>query len=85
MQRDMSYWMLATFADAFRDQPAREELKALRESLSGYGAPKAKWQGADIGNLEPAEMERLLADTVLKEFKVRLTRIGLEYQTPARP
>lgn len=85
MQRDMSYFMLATFADAFRNQPAREELKALRESLSGYGAPKAKWQGADISDLEPEEMERLLADTVLKEFKVRLARIGLEYQTPARP
>jgi len=85
MQRDMSYWMLATFADSFRNQPAREELRVLRESLSGYGAPKAKWHGADLTNLEPEEMERLLADTVLKEFKVRLARIGLEYQTPARP
>jgi hypothetical protein len=35
--------------------------------------------------LEPEEMERLLADTVLKEFKIRLGRIGIEYQTPARP
>jgi len=85
MQRDMSYWMLATFADSFRNQPARDEIRALRENLSGYGAPKAKWQGADLSNLEPEEMERLLADTVLKEFKVRLARIGLEYQTPARP
>jgi hypothetical protein len=30
-------------------------------------------------------MENLLADTVLHEFKVRLERIGLEYQTPVRP
>jgi hypothetical protein len=30
-------------------------------------------------------MERLLSDTVLKEFKIRLERIGIEYQTPARP
>jgi hypothetical protein len=30
-------------------------------------------------------MESLLADTVLKEFKTRLGRIGIEYQTPARP
>jgi hypothetical protein len=30
-------------------------------------------------------MEDLLATTVLKEFKTRLGRIGLEYQTPARP
>ena len=85
MQRDMSYWMLATFADSFRNQPARDEIRALRETMSGYGAPKAKWQGADLGALEPAEMERLLADTGLKEFKTRLARIGLEYQTPARP
>ncbi len=30
-------------------------------------------------------MEQVLADTVLKDFKSRLNRIGLEYQTPARP
>jgi hypothetical protein len=30
-------------------------------------------------------MEAVLADTVLKEFKVRLDRIGLTYQTPAQP
>ena len=28
-------------------------------------------------------MEAVLADTVLGEFKTRLARIGLEYQTPA--
>ncbi len=27
----------------------------------------------------------MLADTVLKEFKTRLGRIGIEYQTPVRP
>ena len=85
MQRDMSYWMLATFADSFRNQPGREEMRALRETIGGYGAPKAQWQGADLSALEPEQMEHLLADTVLKEFKTRLTRIGLEYQTPARP
>ena len=31
------------------------------------------------------ESERLLADTVLREFKIRLERIGIEYQAPARP
>jgi hypothetical protein len=30
-------------------------------------------------------MENVLADTVLKEFKTRLGRIGLEYQTPVAP
>ncbi len=85
MQKEMSYWMLATFADAFRGGPAREEARRLRASISGYGAPKAQWHGADLDALEPEEMEHLLADTVLKEFKVRLGRIGIEYQTPARP
>jgi len=85
MQRDMSYYMLATFADSFRNTAAREEMKKVRERMSGYGGPKAEWHGADIGNLPPEEMEHLLADTVLKEFKVRLGRIGLEYQTPAQP
>jgi len=85
MQRDMSYYMLATFADSFRNTAARDEMKKVRERMSGYGAPKAEWHGADISNLPPEDMERLLADTVLKEFKVRLGRIGLEYQTPARP
>jgi hypothetical protein len=83
MQKEMSYYMLATFADSFRNNPAREEFKKLRMSTSG--APKAEWHGADLNALEPEEMESLLADTVLKEFKVRLGRIGIEYQTPIRP
>jgi hypothetical protein len=35
--------------------------------------------------MEPEEMEVVLADTVLKDFKTRLGRIGIEYQTPVRP
>ena len=35
--------------------------------------------------MEAAEMEGLLADTVLKEFESRLGRIGVDYQTPVRP
>jgi hypothetical protein len=30
-------------------------------------------------------MEGVLANTVLKEFKIRLGRIGIEYQTPSAP
>jgi hypothetical protein len=44
-----------------------------------------RFHGADLGTLEPEEMEQLLGTTVLKEFKSRLGRLGLEYQTPARP
>ena len=82
MQREMSYYMLATFADAFRDAPDPKRLERLR---SVAGAKPAQWQGARLEELEPQEMERLLAGTVLREFKIRLERIGIEYQTPARP
>ena len=80
MQKDMSYFMLATFADAFRQTQALDELDRI-----GQDRVHAQYQGADLGTLQPEQMEHLLADTVLKEFKTRLGRIGIEYQTPARP
>jgi hypothetical protein len=80
MQKEMSYFMLATFADAFRGNRTVDELKAL-----GFERPHAEYRGADLGTMAPEEMESLLADTILKEFKVRLERIGIEYQTPVRP
>jgi hypothetical protein len=80
MQKDMSYFMLATFADAFRDTEAVAELERIGQERS-----HARFHGADLGTMEPKEMEELLAATVLKEFKTRLGRIGIEYQTPARP
>jgi rubrerythrin len=83
MQRDMSYFMLATFADQLRSQSFSEELQHARE-LSEDRQP-TRWHGADLQDLDPKEMEGLLADTVLKEFQVRLGRIGVDYQTPARP
>ena len=82
MQQELSYYMLATFADSFRDGPAQEEMDRLR-GRSGGGS--AVWQGVNLGELGPEEMEAVLADTVLKEFKLRLERVGIEYQTPARP
>jgi hypothetical protein len=89
MQKDMTYWMLATFASAFRrdadiQQHAREVTQRAAEQ-AGVALGAAEYQGADLRKLEPAEMEALLADTVLREFKVRLGRIGLEYQSPERP
>jgi hypothetical protein len=80
MQKDMSYFMLATFADAFRNSQAVDELERIGQERS-----HRRFHGADLGVLAPEEMENLLATTVLKEFKTRLGRIGLEYQTPARP
>jgi len=80
MQKDMSYFMLATFAEAFRGNQSAAELERI-----GHERSHARYHGADLGVLAPEEMESLLADTVLKEFKVRLGRLGLEYQTPPRP
>lgn len=80
MQKEMSYWMLATFADAFRGNRTLDELDKL-----GVERAHSQYQGADLGVLRPEEMEHVLADTVLAEFKTRLGRIGIEYQTPAMP
>jgi hypothetical protein len=84
MQRDMSYYMLATFADSFRNNRMAAEMERL-EARSGVQWKKADFQGADLAQMEPEEMEQVLADTVLKQFKIRLGRIGVEYQTPRAP
>ncbi len=87
MQKEMSYYMLATFAEQFRQGPTQEEIRRIR-AAAGDGAAepeKAEWQGVDLSELEPKEMEDVLSDTILKEFKLRLERIGIEYQTPVRP
>ncbi len=87
MQRDMSYHMLAAFADLFSQNSGaiREGQKLADADAAAGGEDRVKrtWQGADLSSLEPEEMENLLAETVLREFKVRLGRIGLEYQTPS--
>jgi hypothetical protein len=80
MQRDMSWHMLATFADAFRGNRTAAEMERI-----GVERSHTSYHGEDLGVMTPEEMESLLADTVLGEFKVRLSRIGLEYQSPPRP
>lgn len=89
MQKDMAYHMLATFADRFRGQASamREARRVVQEQASRAGAaPKSHvWHGTDLSSADASEMEAVLADTVLKEFKTRLARIGLEYQSPERP
>jgi hypothetical protein len=89
LQKDMSYHMLATFAGAFRRpssamQQAREAARKEAEA-QGRAVGKPEFRGANLSELDPQEMEALLADTILKEFKVRLERIGIEYQSPERP
>jgi hypothetical protein len=73
MQQEMTFYMLATFAEAFADAPPPPPDPERAE---------AQWHGTNLATATPEEMEAVLANTVLGEFKTRLGRIGLEYQTP---
>jgi hypothetical protein len=85
MQKEMTYHMLATFADRFRGQAAAmEETRKIARAAGGEQKSQV-WHGTDLASADAAQMENVLADTVLKEFKTRLGRIGLEYQTPVAP
>jgi hypothetical protein len=78
LQKEMSYHMLATFASAFRQGPTPEE---IGERLARAGVERSKgdeWHGVRLGEARPEELEG-------EEFKLRLERIGIEYQTPAQP
>ena len=44
-----------------------------------------EWHGVKLGEASPEELESVLSDTILKEFKIRLERIGIDYQTPIKP
>ncbi len=90
MQKEMTYYMLATFADRFRDRGAMEERERVRAAMEKAGvdaaeAPTPEWKGVNLADASPEELEGVLSDTVLGEFKLRLGRIGIEYQTPDRP
>ncbi len=84
MQKELSYHMLAAFAEAFRDNPMPAEIQRV-EAERGGAAARPRWHGADLSRMKPEDMEAVLADTVLKEFKIRLGRIGVQYHTPTRP
>ena len=89
MQKEMSYNMLATFGDTFRRSAAAiQEGQEMGRKLAEQGVletSRTQWHGANLNELAPDQLEDLLAETVLKEFKVRLSRVGIEYQTPTMP
>lgn len=81
MQREMTKYMLATFHEAFAaSAPAQEE---SRRHPGESGEHKAVYAGLNLAAASTEEMESALSSTVLKEFKTRLGRIGLDYQSPA--
>jgi 1,2-phenylacetyl-CoA epoxidase catalytic subunit len=77
MQRDMAKHMLATFHDLFA-----ASARAADEARKDAHRPKALYHGLNLAEASTDEMEDVLSDVVLKEFKTRLGRIGLEYQAP---
>ncbi len=82
MQKDMTGHMLATFAWSFgQDQKTVENVREMRKA-SGKES-HAMYHGVDLNQASSAEIEKVLADTVIHEFKTRLARVGLEYQSPA--
>lgn len=87
MQKAMSHHMLATFSDLFRSN-TDAIIEAQKLATAGAEAnptgieDDGQWQGASLAELDPNQLEALLSSTVLNEFKTRLGRIGLEYQTP---
>jgi rubrerythrin len=89
MQKEMTYYMLATFADSFRraDPAVVEGRRVAEEAARQAGEEPAHthWHGTDLATADPEELEAVLSDTVLKEFKIRLGRIGIEYQSPVAP
>jgi len=79
MQQEMAYYMLATFSDSFSNvdrKPAPAPTGATAN---------ADFHGTNLATASPEEMEAVLANTVIGEFKTRLARVGLEYQTPTVP
>jgi hypothetical protein len=81
LQREMSYWMLATFGSQLRQGPSPEETRQ-RLAAHGVAAEAASWQGVRLGEASPEALEAALGGTILKQFKIRLERIGIRYQTP---
>lgn len=77
MQEEMAFYMLAAFADSFSQSPP--------PPVEPAAAGDTEWHGVQLSTATPEEMEALLADTVLGEFKTRLGRIGLNYRQPKVP
>ncbi|MFV2091433.1 MAG: ferritin-like domain-containing protein, partial [Pseudomonadales bacterium] len=81
MQQEMTAHMLAVFSDSFSE--SEEVMQEVQASADPDAGP-AMYQGVDLNTADSEEMEAVLSNTVIGEFKTRLARIGLDYQTPDR-
>jgi 1,2-phenylacetyl-CoA epoxidase catalytic subunit len=85
MQKEMSYHMLLTFTDLFKSSAAavKEGNRLTREAAdAGEDIGRADYNGTNLSGMEADALEDVLTNTVIAEFKTRLSRIGLEYQSP---
>ena len=85
MQEEMSYYMLATFADQFHAPDTKAAQDAARKARGDDGSAAPQWQGVNLSTADPEELEAALASTILGAFQQRLARIGIDYRTPRRP
>lgn len=85
MQEEMSYYMLATFADQMRAPDTKAAQDIARKARGASAGPEPQWQGVNLATAEPEELEAALANTILGAFRERLARIGIDYRTPRRP
>lgn len=86
MQSEMTYHMLATFADVFSG--SSDTMEKSRQIAAEHGEldnADMTWHGTNLATAPTEDIEAVLADTVLGEFKTRLGRIGLEYRSPKTP
>lgn len=86
MQAEMAFHMLATFADVFSG--SSETMENQRQAAAEQGvldSTDMTWHGTNLATASVEDIEGILADTVLGEFKTRLGRIGLEYRSPKVP
>ena len=85
MQKEMTGHMLKVFQPQSGDDDVqREAERVIRKAREARGRPDkpVMFQGQDLRNLAPETSRKLLTGSILGEFKVRLGRIGLEYQDP---
>lgn len=69
MQKEMTYHMLATFADSFRGSPETEE--AQNRAADAASSP-AEWHGTDLASASPEELEGEAAALEAASGMVRL-------------
>lgn len=84
MQKDMAGHMLATFSTAFADDDRMDDATRAQKLAAGGVAEgeSMDYHGVNLATASNPERQGVLESTVIEEFKVRLARIGLEYQAP---